>query len=84
MLVDIQIDEKSLNAIVTFKLTNFKNQKDFKDSLAIIMMVAGDFSLDPELELEDLQEIVDKGQQEQAQKLIFIISEDEIEAELSN
>ena len=47
------------------------------------MMIAWDYSVDPELELEDLQEIVNKGKEEEAQKLIFLINEDEIEAEFS-
>lgn len=83
MLVDITIDEKSLNSVVTFNLADFEGQKSFKDTVAIIMMIAGDYSLDPELELEDLQGIVSKGKDEQAQKLIFLINEDEIEAQFS-
>lgn len=83
MLVDIQIDEKSLNALVKFELVNFKDQKSYKDALATIMMIAGDFSLDPELELEDLQDIVSKGNEEDAKSLLFVVNEDEIEAEFS-
>jgi hypothetical protein len=83
MNVDITIDEKSLDAIVTFKLADFKGTKSFKDALAIVMMIAGDFSLDPEMEVEDLEEIVEKGNNDEASKLIFFINEDEIEAELA-
>ena len=83
MLVDITIDEKSLDTFLTFEINHFKNEKSFKDALATIMMIAGDYSLDPEMEISDLEEIIHNGKTQQAQKLIFIINEDEIEAELS-
>jgi hypothetical protein len=84
MQLDISIDEKTLDAQLSFKLSDFKSAKHYKDALAIIMMVAGDYSLDPEMEIEDLEDIVQKGMDEQAQKVIFFINEDEIEAEFAN
>lgn len=83
MLVDIQINEKSLDATLCFQLENFKDQKSHKDALAIVIMIAGDYSLDPEIELEDLMDIVARGKEEQVNKLIFTVNEEEIEAELA-
>lgn len=83
MKVDITIDEKSLSSIVSFDLADFSTPKSYKDTLAIIMMIAADYSLDPELELEDLENIVNSGKENNDKKVVFVINEDEIEAELS-
>lgn len=83
MLVDIKIDPKTLDADLSFDLVNFKDQTSYKNAIAIITMVAGDYSLDPEFEIEDLQEMVEKGVEMTHKTLIITISEEGIEAEYS-
>lgn len=84
MLVDIQIVPKTYEAVLKFELENFKDEKSFKDAIAIVTMVAGDYSLDPEIELEDLQDMVKVALKENKKSMIFSIMEDGIEAEMSN
>ncbi len=84
MLVDINIDPKTFDASVKFELENFSSSTSFKSSIAIITMIAGDYSLDPELEVEDLEEMVTMALKDSKTSLIFTISEDGIEAEFSN
>ena len=81
MLVDIQIEQKTLDARLTFDLSHFKDIKSIKDSLAIITMIAGDYSLDPEFEVEDLEGIIAQGKEKEANHLVFNINEDEMDAE---
>ena len=82
MLVDIQIIPKTLEAILRFEIENFKDDKNYKDAIAAITMVAADYSLDPEFELEDLQDMVKVAVKDSKKSLIFSILEDGIEAEL--
>lgn len=84
MLVDIKIIPKTFEAVLTFKLENFKDDKSFKDAIAIVTMIAGDYNLDPELEVTDLQDMVTMALKENKQSMIFSILEDGIEAEMSN
>ena len=83
MNVDVKIDRKTLDAKVEFKFENISGLEDLMDSVAIISMIAGDFSLDPELELEDFQELVLNGKSAGNNSIIFDIGEDGIEAEYS-
>jgi hypothetical protein len=83
MNVNISIDRKTLDAKVEFKFDKINGLEDLMDSVAIISMIAGDFSLDPELDLEDLQELVNNGKEQGSKSIIFEIGEDGIEAEYS-
>lgn len=81
MLVDISINEKNFDATLTFNLVDFHSETAFKNTLAIIAMIAGDYSLDPEIEPSELKEMVSKGVEMAHSKLVFLISEEGIEAE---
>lgn len=81
MLLDITIDPKTHIASLSFELKNFQGPLDFKNALAITFMVAGDYALDPEIEISDLEELVAKGQQEEKSMIIININEEEIEVE---
>ncbi len=81
MNTNITIDPKSFEASITFKFEDYKAPKDFKDSLAIISMIAGDYSLDPELELEDFQQLIDQGKEAGKTSISFSVSEEGLEAE---
>ena len=82
MLVDIQIVPKTLEAILKFDIVNFSSDKSYKDAIAIITIVAADYSLDPELKVEDLQEIIAKAKGDTKNILVFSIFEDGVVAEL--
>lgn len=84
MLVDITIDPKNLDAFIRFEVENLKDEKSYKDSVAIISMIAGDYNLDPELEVLDLQEMVKMALDKGMKAIIFDINEDGVEAELVN
>lgn len=84
MLVDITIDPKSFDAFIKFEVHNFKDDKSYKDSVAIISMIAGDYSLDPELEISDLQDMVKMALDKGAKAIVFDVNEEGLEAELVN
>lgn len=80
MIVDIQVIEKpEISSKVIFETKNFTKEKDFKEALAIIFMVCGDYYLDPELEVEDLQGFLEKASEKKKDKLALYISEDGLE-----
>lgn len=81
---DISIDPKTMSARLLFKIEDFKSEKDFKDALAILSMVAGDFHLDPEVEVEELQGFVQKAKNEAKMALEFVVDEEGLELELIN
>ncbi len=83
MKVDISINPKTLDCDVVFEVENFKSPIDYKNSIAIICMVAGDFSLDPELEVEDLEEIVASAIEKESKKVNFYIGEGGVEADFA-
>lgn len=83
MNVDIKIDRRTLNASVQFNFEKIEGLDDLMDSVAIISMISADFSLDPELDLEDFKELIDNGKASGNKSIIFEIGEDGIEAEYS-
>ncbi|MCO4754812.1 MAG: hypothetical protein KC478_10045 [Bacteriovoracaceae bacterium] len=82
MKTEISVDPKTLSAKALFLVEDFKEEKDFKDTLAILSMVAGDYHLDPEVELDELKDFVKKAQEEAQSALEFIIDEEGIDLEL--
>lgn len=84
MLTDISIEPKTFSATIRFEIANLIDDKAFKDSIAIISMIAGDYSLDPELEVSDLQDMAKMALDKDVKAIIFDINEDGIEAELTN
>jgi len=83
MNVDININPKTLDCDLVFAVANFKTPVDFKNAIAIICMVSGDFSLDPELEVEDLEEIVATAKEKESKNVNFYIGEGGVEADFS-
>lgn len=84
MLIDISINPKSLDALVRFEITNLTDEKSYKDSIAVISIIAADYDLDPELEISDLKDMVKMALDQTKAAIIFEIHEDGIEAEISN
>ena len=82
MLVNIEIIEKpELSTQATFQLESFSAPKDYKEALAIIFMISADYYLDPELEIEDFQNIIKQGKEKSSVSLILLVNEDGIELE---
>lgn len=80
MLVDFKIDPKAQCALIKFNPQNISSDKDTKDLLSLMTIVCADFYLDPELELEQLEEIITKGKEENKQ-IEILIDEEGIELE---
>ena len=83
MKVDITIHPKTHDAHIKFDFDQFKELKDLKDSVAILSMISGDFSLDPEMTIEDFQSLIEQGKSAKNTAITFDINEDGIEAEFS-
>ncbi len=82
MLVNIEIIEKpELITKASFELANFKTEKDLKEGLAIVFMVAADYYLDPELELEDFANLIEQGKEKSKAIMALAVSEDGLELE---
>lgn len=62
-------------ALLKFPLTAFTNEKDYKDALALIIIVCADFYVDPELDPEQLQELVESNSN--PEKSLFEVEIDE-------
>lgn len=84
MKTDISINPKTLAAHVVFLAQDFAKESDYKDALAILSMVSGDFHLDPEIGVEELKEFVQKAKNEAKMALEFVVDEEGLELELIN
>ncbi len=85
MLVDIKIIEKpEIHTKAIFKLSDFDNDHKIKESLAIIFMIAGDYALDPEIEVEDLKGFISMAIEKGKAKLALFISEDGLELDFED
>jgi len=82
MICDIKINPKTFECTLEFELNHFNSDKEFKDSLAILTMVSGDYSLDPEIELDEFKDLINQGVSSQKSIIQFLIDEEGIEAEL--
>lgn len=82
MIVDIDIDKFSQAYLLKFKTEQFKDEKDCKMAIRIVTCLALDFDLDPELEPEDFQEIIDKTIELEKQEFTFDIGADGIEVDI--
>lgn len=84
MKIDIDFNKDEQSAYLTFYNCEFKEKRDFIVAISTIEIFSGDFSLDPELEIEDLEDILKQSKQKNSDKFIVIINEDEIEVDLGN
>lgn len=75
------IDQKSHDARLTFKFNDFKDLKDYQNALTLIFIVSGDYQLDPELELEDFQGIIESSKESGKEAITFFINEEGLEAQ---
>ena len=83
MLVDIDVDKFTKNYLVKFTLDQFKVDVDYKMALAIVKCIAADCDLEPELEPEDMKDIVQKTRELLKSSFTFEISEEDIEVDIS-
>lgn len=81
MKADITINPSTFDAHVTFNTQDFKSDIDIKNTLAIVSMIAGDFSLDPEIEVGDMKNFVERAKTEDKVALLFTIGEDGLDLE---
>lgn len=84
MNTQININQKTLDTDVIFKVEDIQSQDHAKECLIILTMIAGDYALDPEIELEDFNSFVEKAKSEDKMALLFSINEDGLELEFIN
>lgn len=83
MLLDVNFEKAEETAKLTFFCKELNEEKDYSLALAILTTFCGDFALEPELEIEDLQEIAGKANEGEAKSFTFFINEEELEAEIN-
>jgi len=82
MIVDIDIDKFSKSYLLNFEIKNFKSPDDYKMAVGIVTCFSNDYDLDPELDHEDMKEIVEKTVELEKEKFVFEINEDGIEVDI--
>ena len=82
MNVDINFHPKDHMAFLNFTVSDFKSDLQLKECLAIVAVFSGDFYLDPELEIEDIEGFVNMAREKEKKQLVFELSEDGLELEL--
>ena len=82
MKVDISINSEDFSTKLTLETAAFENDRSFSEAGAILTMIAGDYSLDPELETSELKSFVNKAIEDSKTKLVFTIDEDGLDLEL--
>jgi hypothetical protein len=82
MLVNIEIVQPpDLMTQASFNIEDFKEEKDFREALAIIFMISAEYYLDPEFELTDMKDFTQQAINKSKQKLVFLVSEEGLELE---
>ncbi len=82
MILDVDIDKFSGGYKLSFGLEQFSSDSDFKMCMAIIKVFSADMELEPELDIEDMKEIVEKTKELTKQRFIVEIYEDGIEVDI--
>jgi|GEM_PF-5372548 len=82
MKLDIKVDLEDECYQVAFETSQAQTLKELKQILAIVRALSAYHELDPELGLEDLEEIVDKTQELNKEIFTFIIGPEEIEVDI--
>lgn len=82
MKLDFDIDKFSGNYLLKFNVDQFKSDIDHKMAITIVTCVSLDYDLDPELEVEDMRDILDKTLELGKEEFTFEIGEDGIEVDI--
>jgi len=83
MKLDISFHPQDHMAFLNFAVSDFTTELQYKECLAIVTIISGDFYLDPELEITDIEEFVATAKEKNKTNLIFELSEDGLELELT-
>lgn len=82
MKIDVDIDKFSGGYKLTFPLSEFNDLADFKMCIAITKVFSADMELEPELEVDDIKEIIEKTKELDQSRFIVEIYEDGIEVDI--
>ncbi len=82
MKIDVNFDQETQTALITFFVKEMKANKDFSICQSIVQTFSADFNLDPELEREDLDEIIKVANEKGSNSFIFMINEEGIEVDI--
>lgn len=82
MQIDVEIDARTNQINLGFELEHIKTLKDYKAILFSVRAYASMVDLDPELELEDIEEIAEKTLECGKQRFVVQINPDEIEVDI--
>ncbi len=82
MIVDIDIDKFSQSYLLKFEVENFKTPEDYKMAVTTVTCFSNDYDLDPELDHEDMREIVEKTIELEKDSFTFEINDDGIEVDI--
>lgn len=82
MNIDVNFDPKLPQITLELKLSEAQSLKSYKCLLMSVRAYSSMFDLDPELELDDLEEIVEKTAECGKDRFTFIIGPDEIEVDI--
>ena len=79
MKIEFNFDHDQETYQLKFLINSFLHHKDFSDTLLIINAFAADFSLDPELTIDDLKELIKKAKTDKQIDFVIEISDDGVE-----
>lgn len=83
MKVDISVAKDETEVKITFFCDSFNGPKNYREAIHIVTCFSYEFDLDPELEAEDLEEIIEKTKELELDQFTFVISEEGIEVDIS-
>ena len=82
MKINVKYLPKDQSVEITFYTESFKGKGDYLTAMSIVQTFSADFSLDPEIEFEDMENIIKRTLELENDHFRFVINEDEIEVEL--
>lgn len=83
MKIDVNYQSESDTVEVTFHKSEFKTDQDSHLALNIVFTFAHNFDLEPEMEVETIQEILSMLEEENKDKFTFGFNEDGVEVDLA-
>ncbi len=83
MKVDIQIAKDCEQVDIKFFCDEFTTPRHYREAIHIVTCFSYEFDLDPELEAEDLEEIIEKTRELEKDEFTFNINEEGIEVDIS-
>ena len=82
MIIDFDIEKSSKSYLIRFNTNQFNSPRDYVLAVTLVTVASLDYDLDPELDEDDMSEIVQKTIELDKSSFTFCINEEGIEVDI--